>query len=80
MNLTRELKTLWNMWVTVISIVIGALGTVLKDLERVLDELQIGGRIKTIESKSSRRSARNTEKSPENLRSLVVTQTPMKDH
>ena len=33
LDLARELKNLWNMKVTVILIVIGALGTVIKGLE-----------------------------------------------
>ena len=33
LDLTRELKKLWNMKVTIITIVIGAFGTVTKGLE-----------------------------------------------
>ena len=33
LDLTRELKKLWNMRVKVIPVVVGALGTVLKNLE-----------------------------------------------
>ena len=40
LNLARKLKKLWIMKVTVIPIVIGALGMVLKDLERGLEELK----------------------------------------
>ena len=43
------------MKVTVIPIVVGALGTVSKGLEKRLKELEISGRIETAE---------NTEKSP----------------
>ena len=45
MDLARELKRLWNMKVKVIPIVVGALGTVPKSLEK---RLEIRGRIETI--------------------------------
>ena len=57
LDLTRELRKLWNMKVTVIPIVIGALGTVLKGFERALEELEIGGRIETIQTTALLRSA-----------------------
>ena len=40
----RELKTRWNMKVIMISIVIGALGTIPKSLVKGLEELEIGER------------------------------------
>ena len=46
------------MRVTVIPTVIGTLGTVQKDLERGLDELEIEGRIETIKTTALLRSAR----------------------
>ena len=42
-DLVRELKTLYNMRVTVIPIVVGALGMIHKDLVRGLEEVEIGG-------------------------------------
>ena len=50
LDLTRELKKLWNMRVKVVPIVIGALGTVPKGLEKSLSELEIKGRIETIQT------------------------------
>ena len=41
LDLARELKKLWNMKVTVIPIVIGALGTIPKGLVKRLEELEI---------------------------------------
>ena len=38
-------RNVWNMMVTVITIVIGAPGKVLKGLERRVEKLEIGGRI-----------------------------------
>ena len=43
LDLARELKKLWNMKVTVIPIVVDALGTTPKSLERRLEELEIRG-------------------------------------
>ena len=50
LDLARELKKnkLWNMKVSVISIVIGALGTFTKDLIKSLEDLEIIGRVETI--------------------------------
>ena len=41
LNLARELKKLWNTKMTVIPIVVGALGTVLKISERVFEQFEI---------------------------------------
>ena len=41
LDLARELKTLWNMKVKLISIVIGALGTVTEGLIKGLKDLEI---------------------------------------
>ena len=70
-------KKLWNMGITVILIVIGALVTIPKSLERGLEELKIGGRIETIQTI---KIGQNTEKSPGDLRRLAVAQTAVKDH
>ena len=54
----RELKMLLNMRVTVIPVVIDALGTFLKGLIRGIEELEIGRRIETIQSTALLRSDR----------------------
>ena len=41
LDLARELKELWNMKVTMILIVVEALGMVLKRLERGLESLDV---------------------------------------
>ena len=46
----RAEKELWNMKVMVILIVVGALEMLLKSLEKRLEELEIRGRIKTIQT------------------------------
>ena len=46
------------MGVTVIPVVVGVLGTVPKDLERRIEELEIRGRIDTIQTTALLRSAR----------------------
>ena len=50
LGLANELKKMWNMWVIVMPIVVGALGTVPKVLKRGLEQLKIRGRIKTIQT------------------------------
>ena len=46
------------MRVTVVSIIVGAFGTVPKGLEKSLERLEIGGRMKTIQIIALLRSAR----------------------
>ena len=50
LDLARELKKLWNMLVTIIPIVIGAFGTVTKGLLKGLEDLEVGGRVETIQT------------------------------
>ena len=49
-DLARELKKLWNMKVTVIPVVIWALGTVPKGLVQGLEDLEIRVRVETIQT------------------------------
>ena len=44
----RELKKLWNMKVTIVPIVIGAFGTVTKELLKGLEDLELSGRVETV--------------------------------
>ena len=53
-----ELKKLWNMKVTIIPIVIGALGTVIEGLSKRLEDWEIRGRMETIQTTTLLRSAR----------------------
>ena len=57
-SLKVRLKELWNMKVTIIPIVIGALGTVTKGLIQWLEDLEITGRGKIIQSTALLRLAR----------------------
>ena len=52
LDLARDLRVLWNM--RVIPIVIVALGTVPKGLEKGAGRLNVGGRAETIQTKLSR--------------------------
>ena len=45
-----KLKKLWSMKVTVIPIIIGALGTVTKAIVQELEDLEIRGRVETIQT------------------------------
>ena len=58
LDLARELKKLWNMPVTIIPIVIGAFGTVTKGLLKGLEDLEVGGRVETIQTTALLRTAR----------------------
>ena len=58
LDLARELKKLWNMKVTIVPIVIYALGTITKGLLKPLEDLEIGGRLETIQTTALLRMAR----------------------
>ena len=49
-DLAGELNELWSMKVTVIPVIIGALGTIPKDLVRGMEELEIRGRTETFQT------------------------------
>ena len=55
------------------------LGTIPKGLEKGLEELKIGERVHTIQTRALLRLARIARK-VRDLRELAVTQTPMKNH
>ena len=54
-DLARELNMLWNMRVTMLLILIGALGTDPKGLERSMEGLEIGCPLSKIERKRKER-------------------------
>ena len=58
LGLARELKKLWNMQMTIIPIVIGAFGTVTKGLLKGLEDLDVGGRVETIQTTTLLSTAR----------------------
>ena len=76
------MKNLWNMKVTFIPIVVFAVGTVSKGLQKGLEDL------KKKKNRTSRdypnyniiKIVQNTEKSPGDLGRLAVTQTSVKNH
>ena len=68
------------MKVIEILILIGALGTVPKGLVRRLEELEIEGRVESIETTVLIKIGQNTEKSSRDLMRSAVTQTPVKDY
>ena len=49
LDLSRELKKLWNMTVTILPIVIDAFGTISKGLLKGLEDLEVCGRVETIQ-------------------------------
>ena len=58
LDLARELKKLWNMKVTIIPIVNGAFDTVTKGLLKGLEDVEVGGRVETIQTTVLLRTAR----------------------
>ena len=58
LDFARELKNLWNMRVTIVPIVIGAFGTVTKGLLKGLEDLEVGGRVETIQTTAFLKTAR----------------------
>ena len=56
--LARGLIKLWNMKVTIVPIVIGALGTISKGLLKGLEDLEVGGGVETIQTTALLRTAR----------------------
>ena len=58
LDLARELKKLWNIKMTIIPIVIGAFGTVTKGISKGLEDLEIRGRVETIQSTTLLRTSK----------------------
>ena len=58
LDLARELKKLWNMKVTIVTIVIGAFGSISKGLLKGLEDVEVGGRVETIQTTVLLRMAR----------------------
>ena len=57
-DLAREWKKTWNMKVTFIPVITGALGTVTKGLLKGLEDLEITGQVETIQTTTLLRSTR----------------------
>ena len=72
-DLARELKKMWNKKVTIIPNVICAFDTVTKGLVK---DLEIRGRVETIQNYSFAESSQNTEKSPGDLGDLLLLKLP----
>ena len=53
LDFARELKKLWNMNVTIVPIVTGAFGKITKGLLKGLEDLEVGGRVETIQMTAS---------------------------
>ena len=58
LDLARDLKKLWNMKVTIVPVVIGAFGTITKGLLKGQEDLEVGGRVETIQMTVLLRTAR----------------------
>ena len=58
LDLARKLKKPWNMKVTIVSIVIGAFGTISKGILKGLEDLEVDGRVETVQMTALLRTAR----------------------
>ena len=58
LDLAGELKKLWNIKVTIVPIVIGAFGTITKRSLKDLEDMEVGGRVETIQMTALLRTAR----------------------
>ena len=79
-DLTRELKNLWNMKMTFIPNIIRALGTVTKIINKGTGGCGYKSTSVDQPNYCITEIGQNTEKSPGGLRRLAVTQTPVKDY
>ena len=80
LDLARELKKLWNMKVTVIPFIIGALGTVTNGIKKGLVDLERKRLSGDHPNDSIIEIGQNTKKSPGDLRRLAISQTAMINH
>ena len=71
LDLARKLKKLWNMKVTIVPIVIGAFGSITKGLLKGLEDLEVGGRVETIQMTTLLRTARIPRSVMETWRDLL---------
>ena len=71
LDLTRELKKLWNMKVTIVPIVIGAFGTLTKGLLKGLEDFEVGLRVVTIQMTALLGTVRILRRVPETWGDLL---------
>ena len=71
LDLAKKMKNLWNMKMTVIPNVVGALGTILKGWVKGLEDLEIWEQVETIQTTALLRSARIVRKVLEIWRDLL---------
>ena len=76
-DLARELKKLRNMKVTVISVIVGALGTVPQEPEKDVGYSSYQRKNQDHPKHITAKISYNTEKSPGDLRRFAVTQTSL---
>ena len=79
LDLARELKKLWNMKVTILPIVIGALGTITKGLLKGLEDLEVDERVETIQTTALLRTARILRRVLETWGDLLSLKLPWKN-
>ena len=70
-DLARELKKLWNMKVMIVPIVIDAFGTITKGLLKGREDLEVVGRVETIQMTAVLRTARTLRRVLETWRDFL---------
>ena len=80
LNLARELKKLWNMKVTIVPIVISDFGSITNILLKGLEDLEVGGRIETIQTTTLLRTARILRRVLETWGDLLSLKQRVKYH
>ena len=80
LDFARELKKPWNIKVTIVPIVIGAFGTIIKRIIKGTGGLGSWRTGRDYPNDSITENGQNTAKSPGNLRRLAVTQTLVRNH
>ena len=68
------------MKVTIVTIVIGALGTITKGLLKGLEDLEVGGRVEIIQTTALLKNGQNPETSPGDLLSLKLQRKTISKH
>ena len=71
LDLARESKKLWHMKVTIVPVGIGVFGIVTKGLLKGLEDLEVEGRVETIQTWALLRTARILRRVPETWRDLL---------
>ena len=80
LDLTRELKKLWKMQMTIIPTVIGASGTITEGLLKGQEDMKVGRQVATIQTTTFLRTARILRRVMETSEDLLSLSVQWKKH